>query len=125
MNSSLLTLCLQSISQCLNIPPFILHFLFHGNYSSDVGNRLSLLFILRHRCTKLSSFAHPCFVHLCKARVNQYSQSSISFSGKLLNSLLPYVTEGLCTLQSGVYNFTSGFGGAQTQVVVRLSTRDA
>ncbi|MPC17383.1 hypothetical protein E2C01_010237 [Portunus trituberculatus] len=43
--------------------------------------------LLWPRFTWLSSSSHPYSVHLSNARVNQYFQSFIPFSGKLWNSL--------------------------------------
>ncbi|MPC80631.1 hypothetical protein E2C01_075215 [Portunus trituberculatus] len=43
--------------------------------------------LLRPRCTRLSSPSHPYSGQLFSARVNQYSQTFIPFTGKLWNSL--------------------------------------
>ena len=57
---------------------------FHANRSSDLANCVPLL-LPRPRCTRLASSFHSYSVHLPNARVNQYSQSFIPFSGKLCN----------------------------------------
>ncbi|MPC18955.1 MOB kinase activator 3A [Portunus trituberculatus] len=54
--------------------------------STDLANYMPPL--LPHpRCTRLSSSSHRYSVHLSNARLNQYSQSVIPFSGALWNSL--------------------------------------
>ncbi|MPC60497.1 hypothetical protein E2C01_054543 [Portunus trituberculatus] len=57
---------------------------FHANCSTDLANCMPLL-LLRPLCTRLSSSSHTYSVQLFKsnARVNQYSESFITFSGKL------------------------------------------
>ena len=41
----------------------------------------------RPHCTRLSTSSHPYSVHLSNARVNQYLQSVIPYTGQLWNSL--------------------------------------
>ena len=87
INSSPLTDCLQALSHRRNVASFALfHRYFHANCSSDLANCVPPL-LPRPRCTRLASSSHPYSVHLSNARVNQYSQSFIPFSGKLWNSL--------------------------------------
>ena len=88
INSSPLTDCLQPLSHHRNVASLALFYrYFHANCSSDLANCMPAL-LPRPRCTRLASFSHPPYsVHLSNARVNQYSQSFIPFSGKLWNSL--------------------------------------
>ena len=79
-----LTDCLQPLSHRRNVASLALYFL--ANCSSDLANCMPPL-LPRPHCTRLASSSHPYFVHLSNARVNQYSQSFIPFSGKLWNSL--------------------------------------
>ena len=58
---------------------------FHADCSSELTNCTSLP-IPGLRCTKLSTSSHPCSVHLFNARVNQYFDSFIPYTGKLWNS---------------------------------------
>ena len=62
--------------------------LYHSSFYSTIQHSNGVPPLLpRPRCTRLACSSHPYSVHLSNARVNQYSQSFIPFSGKLWNSL--------------------------------------
>ena len=87
INSSPLTDCLQPLSHRRNVASLALFYrYFHANCSSDLANCVPPL-LPRPYCTRLASSSQPYSVHLSNARVNQYFQSFIPFSGKLWNSL--------------------------------------
>ena len=74
-------------SHCHNVACLALFYhYFHANCSSDLANCMPPLLPLP-RCTRLASSSHPYSVHLSNARVNQYPQFFIPFSGKLWTSL--------------------------------------
>ncbi|MPC38237.1 hypothetical protein E2C01_031744 [Portunus trituberculatus] len=56
--------------------------------------------LLQPRSTRFSSSSHLYSVQLYNARVNQYSQSFIPFSGKLWNSLTASIFPSSCDLTS-------------------------
>ena len=86
INSSPLTDCLQPLSHHRNVASLaIFYCYFHANCSSGLDSCMPTLLPLA-RCTRFS-FSHPYSVHLSNARVTQYSQSFITLSGKLWNSL--------------------------------------
>ena len=90
INSSPLTDCLQPLSHRRSVDSLALFYrYFHANCSSDLSNCVPPL-LPRPRCTRFASSSHPYSVYLSNARVNQYSQSFIPFSGKLWNSLPAY-----------------------------------
>ena len=90
INSSPLTDCLQPLFHRGNVASLdIFYRCFRANCSSDLANCMPPL-LPRSCCTKLASSSHPYSVYLSNARVNQYSQSFIPFSGKLWNSLPAY-----------------------------------
>ena len=80
LTASASLLSLQCCLSCSLLP------LFSANCSSDLANCVPPM-IPRPRCTRLASSSHPYSDHLSNARVNQYFQPFIPFSGKLWNSL--------------------------------------
>ena len=90
INSPLLTACLDSLSQLLNVASLSLFYCyFHADCSSEIANCM-LPHLLLRRCIKLST-SYPYFVHLCNARVNQYLHSFIPCTGKHWNFLPLFV----------------------------------
>ncbi len=59
---------------------------FHSDFSSDLANCMPPS-LLRPRCTRLCTQAHPFSVQIPYARVNQHLHSFIPFTGKLWNNL--------------------------------------
>ena len=87
INSSLLTDCHEPPFHHHNVTALAVSFrYFRANCSSDLANCMPPL-LPQPRCTRLASSSHPYSVYLSNARVNQYFQSFIPFSGKLWNSL--------------------------------------
>ena len=83
INSSPLTDCLQPSNHRSKVASLALFYrYFQANCSSDLVNCMPPL-LPQLRYTKLASSSHPYSDHLSNARINQYSQSFIPFSGKL------------------------------------------
>ena len=87
INSPPLTDCLDSLSHRRNVAPYL---------SSTAIFMLTALHKLltactppipRSHCNRLSTASHPYSVYLPNARVNQYLNSFIHYTGKLCNSL--------------------------------------
>ncbi len=79
--------CVQPLKLRRNVASLsIFYHYFHANCFSDLTNCMPPL-LLRPRCTRLASAAHPYSVQIPRARVNRHSQSFIPFTGKLRNSL--------------------------------------
>ena len=87
IKSPSLTNCLYSLRHRRNVASLsIFYRYFHADCSSELTNCMPPL-IPCFRCTRLSTSSHPYSVHLSNARVNQYLQSFIPYTGKLWNSL--------------------------------------
>ena len=81
-----LTDCLDFLSHRRNVASISLFYrYFHADCSSELANCMPPP-LPRPRCTRLST-SHPYSVYLSNARINQYLNSFIPYTGKLWNSL--------------------------------------